>query len=610
MSMPRLTAVLFLASIPHAGVAAAESGTAGGGRPLVICLASVPDGFDPARGPAGSASPLITRQVFDTLVTVAEDGTTFEPSLAVSWQVSGDGREYRFRVRPDVEFHATDVVAPTRPFDARDVVFTFARMIDPGHPTSPPGEGGHSVGALDIASVLAEVEAVGTDTVLFRLKAPHSGFPAMLASEFGGVHSAEFGAAARGAGQAWMLDTHPVGTGPFRLEPGGASRPAPGPRRKPATRVVEGPDGKAVEVLAAIPRLKEQRARESLGRLRLTPHPGHWSGPVPGEGLLVEAESDTAERYRRLMAGECDLMPSPAAADIGTIAAGPDTSLLESPGRETLYVAFNTSGGPGANLWIRRALAGSVDRDAVAEALGAPADPAAGLFAAGPDLLPPVLNEHDVEAARAHLATAAEPAPDLRLLVPIVSPDMPTPLADAVAAAWTEIGAQVTLHKKLWPDFLAALDDGAYDAALLAWRAYSPDPLLNLEQVLACDAVGAGNASAWCDAEFDELLGMARAKTDPVARRRLVFAAGERIADQLPIMPLLHLRQRWAVRDVVQGLNGEALAAHDFRQAEPALRFASPPEPSANPPAPARTGAIGPGGPGSPAEAAAGRNRP
>src|SRR3954469_2497552 len=47
------------------------------------------------------------------------------PELAKSWESSPDGKQWTFKLQPGVKFH------DGREFGAKDVVYTFRRLIDP-----------------------------------------------------------------------------------------------------------------------------------------------------------------------------------------------------------------------------------------------------------------------------------------------------------------------------------------------------------------------------------------------------------------------------------------------------------------------------------------------
>ncbi len=91
---------------------------------------------------------------------------TIVPDLATSWEMSGDGLTYTFKLRAGVKFH------DGTPFSANDVMATFNRII------APP-EGIVIVMKNDMAMVKT-VEAVDLLTVKFTLNSPRSYFLTLL----------------------------------------------------------------------------------------------------------------------------------------------------------------------------------------------------------------------------------------------------------------------------------------------------------------------------------------------------------------------------------------------------------------------------------------------
>lgn len=92
-----------------------------GGR-LTIARPNDADSLDPAHttGPSWD----IINNVNDQLVCL-NDNLEYEGIIAESWEISEDGLEYTFRLRPGIKFHdGSDV-------DAAAVKFTFDRIIDP-----------------------------------------------------------------------------------------------------------------------------------------------------------------------------------------------------------------------------------------------------------------------------------------------------------------------------------------------------------------------------------------------------------------------------------------------------------------------------------------------
>src|SRR5689334_15280836 len=121
------------------------------GRVLKAAFSADPAGFDPVRGPSGM-SHVVIEQVYSTLMALDPDANPY-PELAESFETSGDGLEYTFKLRPGIKFHNGD------PLTAEDVKFSFDRLR--------AKDSGYSYGAQ--VETIASVDAVDPQTVKFKL---------------------------------------------------------------------------------------------------------------------------------------------------------------------------------------------------------------------------------------------------------------------------------------------------------------------------------------------------------------------------------------------------------------------------------------------------------
>jgi peptide/nickel transport system substrate-binding protein len=132
--------------------AGAQAKSLGSPKTLVWGMAVQPDLLNPLLSTSASARE-INDLVFLRLTEIgpppAHDP---EPLLATSWELSGDGLELRYRLRPDVTWE--DGMRVT----ARDVAFTFQRMADPG--VAYPNK--------TTIRKIAACEAIGDSIALFR----------------------------------------------------------------------------------------------------------------------------------------------------------------------------------------------------------------------------------------------------------------------------------------------------------------------------------------------------------------------------------------------------------------------------------------------------------
>ena len=126
------------------------------------------------------------------------------PDLAERWEISDDGRIYRFFLRDGVTFHDGTTLS------SRDVVRSLERQLNPKDPTLPPGGSGPFFTA--VGDNVRSIKRVDDLTVEFRLRVPDAQLLAKL-SDIGGrvISSAALEKYKKDIG------TNLTGTGPFRL---------------------------------------------------------------------------------------------------------------------------------------------------------------------------------------------------------------------------------------------------------------------------------------------------------------------------------------------------------------------------------------------------------
>ena len=120
------------------------------GGVLKAAFSADPAGFDPVRGPSGM-SHVVIEQVYSTLMALDPDAKPY-PELAESYEVSDDGLQYTFKLRPDVTFHNGDELT------AEDVKFSFDRLR--------AKDSGYSYGSQ--VETIASVDVVDKHTVTLQ----------------------------------------------------------------------------------------------------------------------------------------------------------------------------------------------------------------------------------------------------------------------------------------------------------------------------------------------------------------------------------------------------------------------------------------------------------
>lgn len=294
-------------------------------KTLVYCSEGSPEGFNPSLYTAGTTFDASSKNVYNRLVEFERGTTTLVPALAESWEVSDDGLEYTFKLRPGVKFHTTDGFTPTRDMNADDVVWSFERQRDAEHPFHTVSGGTYEYfQGMDMPNLIASVEKVDDMTVKFVLNKPEAPFLANLGMDFASILSAEYADAMSAAGTPEEVDLSPVGTGPFQLV-----------------------------------------AYQKDAVIRYAAHPDYWAGKAPIDNLVFAITPDASVRWQKVQAGECHIMPYPNPADVQAIADHADVELMEQEGLNVGYVAFNVEKPPFDNKVVRQALNMAVNKQAI-----------------------------------------------------------------------------------------------------------------------------------------------------------------------------------------------------------------------------------------------------
>lgn len=160
---------------------------------------------------------MIPMNVYDRLIeciTTAPGKSALVPGLATKWDVSKDGKVYTFHLRKGVKFQNGEE------FTARDVVYTFDRMLDPKTKALNTDILDFVLGAQDRmdgkAATTAGLKALDKYTVQITLAKPFVPFLAIMASPQASILNEKF---TRPLGNKYGLSAKATcGTGPFILK--------------------------------------------------------------------------------------------------------------------------------------------------------------------------------------------------------------------------------------------------------------------------------------------------------------------------------------------------------------------------------------------------------
>jgi oligopeptide transport system substrate-binding protein len=464
-------------------------------RTDVKIAGGAPSSLDPAaQGDVESAG--VTAQLFESLTTF-DPGLVLRPALAASWDVSDDGKQVVFHLRPNVDF------SDGTPITADDVVGSWLRLVDPAAP-SPLSVlllGVHGV-ADRLAGRTSDPAAVGIHAkdgaVVVDLDRPGADFPSVVASPTFGI------------------------VPPSIWREHGAV---------PATnQVVSG----AYSISAA-----------TDTEITFTANPRYWAGPPPITTVHLIQDIGGRSPVAAFEAGDVDQVAI-AANDASWVAYDPTLGpqLRRIADLSLTYLGFDTSRPPFNDVRVRRAVGEAVDWQRIVTLA------ASGGEAAADSMVPPGvpgggdrswLPSHDPSAARQLLSDAGFPG----------GAGFPAVTLGAGGAEFAE-GIAADLQREL--GITVQIEDDADHVARLAsdpprmwelgWIADYPGPNDFLGVLLGTGS--SSNSGKWSSAAFDQAISDALATRDPAATQAAFERALAVVQSDVPAVPLAYA-DSWAL---------------------------------------------------------------
>lgn len=430
---------------------------------LIYGLTLAPSGLDPHLN-ASFEMGIPLSSVYDTLVFRDPETGQFVPGLAERWDISPDGRTYRFYLRDDVRFH------DGTPFNAEAVAANLAYITNPSN---------RSQKAVYMLGPYSGCTILDTYTIEIHLEQPFAPLLDSLSQVFLGMASPR--ALEEWGPEAYQF--HQVGTGPYRF----------------------------VDYVPNDHITLERNPDYAWA-------PSIYSADTPQvDTIIFRFFSDAATRAYAIESGQVDIMGEIPPVDALRLAQLPTYSLqqIEIPGIPLQFI-FNTTLFPTDQQAVRTALVEALDRHTLVETVFMNTSPTAeGALSAS--LLPreetAPYAPYNPEAAQAALLAAGwERSPEtgrffvdgnpvtLFLVVPPwgYAPDV----AQLMAASWEALGIDVEIV--LVPGFGGLLETQASgEYHLIALNDFGSDPHV-LTSYYHSD--GAYNWSGYQSAELDALL--------------------------------------------------------------------------------------------------------
>jgi len=442
---------------------------------LVLAFETEPQTLDPRRSLDAGASRIA--DLTHAGLTRADHTGGRVGDLALDWSFLDDST-LRFHLRPNARF------SDGRPVTAADVVATYDFLRDPAN-------GSPRAAAL---RSIARLETRGPAEVLMRLTHPD---PTILDAT---------GLAILPAADASRPGL-PIGAGPFTL-------------------------------------VRHDRGTQ----LELEANDEFYGGAPLIRRIVVRVIPDPVVRLLELRRGNVHFLEETLEPELLAWAARlPDVTVQIEPGSSIAYLGLNLRDPRLRDRRVRRAIAYALDRSALVRSIfGGHARVASGLlspehWAYAPT---PALRSDPVRARRL-LDDAGWPDPDgpgptPRFRIVYKTTGIPTRrrLAEAIQADLARVGVQLDVRTHNWGTLFADVRTGNFEMVAMAWVGITEPDLYFHAFHSSMTPPDGFNRGFFRDPITDHLVTAARETTGTSERRRLYARVQQRLAKELPVIPL------------------------------------------------------------------------
>jgi peptide/nickel transport system substrate-binding protein len=453
----------------------------------------------------------LTGYVFEPLIRFDPEFQP-EPSLAVSWKAV-DEKTWEVKLREGVTFHDGS------PFTAEDVVFSFARI--PTLLLSP---------SSFVYAVKPIVQTEVVDPYTLRL---HTATPVPLMPY--NLTGVAIVSKKRGEGMttsSFNSLQSAIGTGPYRV-----------------TAFMVG----------------EQATFQR--------NDAWWDKPPYWTTVIYRAVADNAARIATLRAGEADIIDQVPTSDVAELKANPKLTVIALPGQRLIYLAPDASRmvtpfvtdqagkplevNPLRDPRVRRALSLAINREGLKDhIMDGYAAPTGQLMPRGLSGYEPAIpvDPYDPDHAKKLLADAGYPAGfGLTLHGPNNRYINDARLAEAIAQMWTRIGVKTEVEVMPAATFFSRALRAEFTIRLTGWMSDTGEASSDLTELVASSDPDKGRGAVfmpdkYANPKVDTIIEQALATIDQDKRESL-YREAERLAmPDMPIIPLHHQMNIWAVR--------------------------------------------------------------
>lgn len=493
---------------------------------LVIINGKEPESLDPVII-NGQADGRIVSSLFEGLTRYNAKTGRPEPGLAESWEISPDGKVYRFRLRSNLSW------SDGSPLDAKDLVYSWRRVLEPATACDNANFLYNIRNAAEFnQGTVTSFEAVGirqtsplTIEITLNVPAPYfldiCCYPTLAVVPQGPIEQ---------FGDRWLVQPNIPTSGAYQLVSW---------------------------------RLND--------RIRLIKNPRYWDHlHVISKIVDILPTGNASTALNLYETGEVDivwdkdLVPTEL---VGLLRDREDFHVADFLG--TYFLRINTLQEPFQDERVRRALAMSIDKQRLVEKItGAGELTASQLVPPGiPHYSSPKGLTFDPDTAQELLAAAGYPNgkgfPPVDYL--FNSSKLNEQIAVEIQSMWQQhLGIKTTLRQLEWKSYLQDQRNRHYGISRSSWIGDYLDPQTFLEIFTSKNG---NNRTGWQNPDFDILIDEAASAIAPIERMRL-FKNAERILTEeaVPMIPLyFYVSMEYYDPNRIEGIFPNIRAEHPIR---------------------------------------------
>lgn len=526
MGFARFPALIFAALLLLTGCSGGESNVEKGNREKILHFGN---GTEPQELDPHIVTGIPEHNIIAALLEglVAKDPESLEPvpAVAESWEISEDGKTYRFHIRENARWSNGD------PLTAEDFVWSWWRALQPAlgnqyaymlFPVvnAEPFANGEltdfsKVGVKALNKHLLEVRLNNPTPYFLQLLDHYSTYPVHR-------HTIEKFGEPGERGTRWTRAGNYVGNGGFILDTWQLNKV-----------------------------------------IKVRKNPFYWDADtVKLNGIDFRPIENVSTEERMFRAGQLHITQTVPIDKVSWYRKHNPDVLQIAPYLGTYYYRFNVNNPHLKDSRVRRALNLAVDRQALVDNITKGGEIPAYAFTP-PDTMGYTAKsnlKYDPEEARRLLTEAGYPNgegfPKIEVLYN--TSEGHQKIAVALQQMWKKnLNIEISLNNQDWKVFLNSVNLGEYSIARAGWIGDYVDPNTFLDMWVTG---GGNNQTGWSNARYDKLiLKLAPAAKNQRERYQYFQEAESILLNELPIIPLYIYTSKSLIQPSVHGIYGNLL---------------------------------------------------